>query len=170
LNLNSRTSCHRPASSIGAPLLTYDKQSIHKKFAPKSRSNIGVNNVTQNKTSQPPRIGSYPELLRKEFIAALVSLAALFILAALIDAPVGGPADPSGLPAEHVKAPWIFVGIQQMLRHFPAIIAGVILPTAALLIMALAPFSSPAGRRLYVAIFMFLTVTALSLTIWGFLS
>jgi quinol-cytochrome oxidoreductase complex cytochrome b subunit len=126
--------------------------------------------VTQNKTSQPPRIGSYPDLLRKEFIAALVSLAALFILAALIDAPVGGSADPAGLPAEHVKAPWIFVGIQQMLRYFPAIIAGVVFPAAALLIIAFAPFSSSARRRLYVSIFMFLTVTALILTIWGYLS
>ena len=126
--------------------------------------------MTQNSTSQSPRIGSYPDLLRKEFVATLVSLAALCILAALIDAPVGGPADPAGLPAEHVKAPWIFVGIQQMLRYFPAIVAGVIFPVAALLIIALVPFSSSARRRLCAAVFMFLTVTALVLTIWGYLS
>lgn len=126
--------------------------------------------MTQNNSSQSPRIGSHPDLLRKEFVAALVSLAALCILAALVDAPIGGPADPTGLPAEHVKAPWIFVGIQQLLRYLPAIVAGVIFPVAALLIIALVPFSPSARRRLYAAVFMFLTVTALVLTIWGYLS
>lgn len=103
-------------------------------------------------------------------VAALVGLVALCILAAFIDAPIGGPADPAGLPAEHVKAPWIFVGIQQLLRYLPAIVAGVVFPLAALLIITLVPFSSSARRRLSAAVFIFLTIATLVLTIWGYFS
>lgn len=132
--------------------------------------------MNQDSTSQAPRIGSFPDLLRKEALAALLSLAALCILAALIDAPTGGPADPSGLSAENVKAPWIFVGIQQMLRYLPAVVAGVMLPLAALLIIGILPFvilrsaSKRGNSRIGAAIFFGLTIVMLVLTVWGYFS
>ena len=60
---------------------------------------------------------SAPDLVRKEGLAVLISFAALCLLAGLIDAPLDGPADTGGIPSDDVKAPWIFVGIQFMLRH-----------------------------------------------------
>jgi hypothetical protein len=126
--------------------------------------------VNQDHTSQAPRMRSFPDLLRNEVLAALASLAVLCILAALVDAPTGAPADPSGLPAENVKAPWIFVGIQQMLRYLPTVVAGVIFPLIALLITVLIPFVSEAASRLYSAIFFGLAVAALVLTAWGYFS
>jgi quinol-cytochrome oxidoreductase complex cytochrome b subunit len=93
-----------------------------------------------------------------------------------MDAPTGGPADPSGLPAENVKAPWIFVGIQQTLRYLPAVVAGVMLPLAALLIIALLPFVSfpSASKRgnsgIGAAIFFGLAIITLVFTVWGYFS
>jgi len=126
--------------------------------------------VNQDNISQRPRIRSFPDLLRKEVLAALFSLAVVCILATLIDAPTGGPADPSGLPAENVKAPWIFVGIQQMLRYVSPVVAGVILPLAAVLIIAFLPFVPAGTKRLTAAIFIGLALIALVLTVWGYLA
>ncbi|MBI4962622.1 MAG: hypothetical protein HY913_05035 [Desulfomonile tiedjei] len=126
--------------------------------------------MNQDHTSQTPRIRSFPDLLRKEVLAALAGLAILCVVAAAIDAPTGGPADPSGLPAENVKAPWIFVGIQQMLRHLPAIVAGVLIPLIALLIIAFIPFVSDSATRLRAAIFFGSSIAALVLTVWGYFS
>jgi quinol-cytochrome oxidoreductase complex cytochrome b subunit len=124
--------------------------------------------VTQDNSSESRRISSFPDLLRKEVLAALLSLTALCFLAILIDAPTGGPADPSGLPAEHVKAPWIFIGIQQILRHLPVVVAGVMLPLAAVLIIALLPFVAADRTKLNSGIFFGLVIIMLVLTIWGY--
>jgi quinol-cytochrome oxidoreductase complex cytochrome b subunit len=77
--------------------------------------------------------------------------------------------DPSGLPAESVKAPWIFVGIQQMLRYLPAVVAGVALPLAAALIVAVLPFASARRTALNTTVFLVLVVFTLLLTVWGYL-
>ena len=82
---------------------------------------------------------SVPDLLRKEVLAAVLSISAVALLSAWLDAHLQGPADIAGIPPEHVKAPWIFVGIQQMLRWWPPWLAGVLLPAAALVTLAVIP-------------------------------
>jgi len=125
-----------------------------------------------NKTSSLPTITSAPDLVRKEVLAALGTLAAVCLVSAWFDAPIEGPADPHGIPAEHVKAPWIFVGIQQMLRWWPPWSAGVLVPGAALFVLALIPFVPQRGsaRSLIAAIFFALVFVACALTLWGYLS
>ncbi len=116
-----------------------------------------------------PHSESLPGLVRKEALAALVAVAAVSALAAVFDPPLEGPADAAGLPAQGVKAPWIFVGIQQMLRYLPAIVAGIVLPLAGLCAVALVPLIR--GKpMLSKAIFFGLCVTALALTLWGYFS
>jgi hypothetical protein len=116
-----------------------------------------------------PLSGSMPDLVRKEALAALVALAAVSILAAGFDPPLEGPADATGLPSQGVKAPWIFVGIQQLLRYLPAIIAGVILPLAVLCGVAIIPFI----RRkplIIKTVFFTICATTVALTLWGYLA
>ena len=80
--------------------------------------------------------------MRNEAIAVVSAITAVLLISAVSDAPIGGPADSSGIPVENVKAPWIFLGIQQMLRYFPAVIGGVIIPLAGLLMLTSIPFVS----------------------------
>jgi len=89
-----------------------------------------------------------------------------------LDAPIEAPADPQGIPASHVKAPWIFVGIQQMLRWWPPWLAGVAVPLAALVVLAGIPFLPRSGKVRIVAtgVFVLLVALACMLTIWGYLS
>jgi hypothetical protein len=115
------------------------------------------------------KIRSVPDLVKKEVLAAIIALAALALLSATFDAPVGGPSDASGAPEEHVKAPWIFVGIQQLLRYLPGGIAGVALPLAALALMAAIPFL-PRERKLVTSLIFFAIALALiGFTAWGYI-
>jgi menaquinol-cytochrome c reductase cytochrome b/c subunit len=125
-----------------------------------------MNQVTSGQTR---RIRSVPDLLRKEGLAALVALAAVSLLSALVDAPLEGPADPSGLAAEHVKAPWIFVGIQQMLRYFPPIFAGIVIPFGLLLALALVPYAY-GKRTLTRVVFFGVSAAVILLTVWGYVA
>ncbi|MGO9572035.1 MAG: hypothetical protein ACLP5H_31320 [Desulfomonilaceae bacterium] len=108
-----------------------------------------------------------PDLLCKEGLAALIALAAVGLLSALLDAPIEGPADPSGLAAEHVKAPWIFVGIQQMLRYLPPILAGIAVPLGVLLALALVPYAD-GKRTLTRVVFIGIASAVILLTVWGY--
>ncbi len=116
------------------------------------------------------RIGSVPDLVGKEGLAMLFCSVAIGLVAALYDAPTDGPADTQGIPPEYVKAPWIFVGIQVMLRDLPPGIGGIALPLAALLLVALAPWfphAGQAGRIARSVVFWGLCMGAWALTAWG---
>jgi hypothetical protein len=116
------------------------------------------------------RIKTFPDLVRKEAFAALVATMAVFLISAVLDAPIGGPADSSGIPAENVKAPWIFVGIQQMLRYFPAMVAGVLVPVAALLALIAIPFISAKHKLPMRIIFFAIILISVAVTVWGYLA
>jgi quinol-cytochrome oxidoreductase complex cytochrome b subunit len=110
-----------------------------------------------------------PDLVRKEILAALAGLCTVFLLSVVLNAPLAGPADPAGIPPEHVKAPWIFVGIQQMLRYLPPFVAGVLLPLCALIVVAFLPFV-PVGRLPARTVFFGIVVVCLILTVWGYVA
>lgn len=114
-------------------------------------------------------VKSVPDLLRNEAASALAILAAICVVSALFDAPIEGPVQPGGIPAEHVKAPWIFVGIQQMLRYLPAFVAGILLPILALSAVATLPWLKLGHRRI-VILFSFLASICLIMTLWGYYS
>ena len=73
------------------------------------------------------RIHTWPYLVRVELLAALAVLLILTIWSILVDAPLEQMADPMRTPNPS-KAPWYFVGLQEMLVYFDPWIAGVILP------------------------------------------
>lgn len=116
------------------------------------------------------KIKSYPDLLRKEVLAALFVLAILSLVSAILDAPLSGPADPSGIPPENVKAPWIFVGIQLMLRSLPPLVAGIVLPLAAVMLLALMPYFFRTAPTLFKIMFGVIISACLVLTIWGYIA
>ncbi len=95
--------------------------------------------------------------------------ASLMLVSALLDAPLEGPADPNGIPSENVKAPWIFVSVQQTLKWMPAELAGVILPLLAVILLMFIPYFKFHATIKYM-LFFGVTVSAIVLTILGLLS
>ena len=110
------------------------------------------------------KIKSFPTLVHKEGLAALTAASALLILSAIADAPLEGPADPASSAAPHIKAPWIFVGIQFMLKFMDPLVAGVLIPLGFLMVWAALPFVGGPQRQTRWAFFStLLAVVACSL-------
>ncbi len=70
----------------------------------------------------------WPYLLRIEFLATIIVTVLLMVWSITLDAPLEEPANPT-LTMNPAKAPWYFLGLQEMLVYFDPWIAGVIMPT-----------------------------------------
>ncbi len=73
----------------------------------------------------------FPDLVYIEFICILAAAALLAVWAVSLPAPLEGPANPTVSPNPS-KAPWYFLGLQEMLVYFDPWLAGVMFPTAIL--------------------------------------
>ncbi len=73
---------------------------------------------------QGDRINVWPHLLIEEFVAMMIVLAALTIFATFVNAPLRELANPNLTPNPS-KAPWYFLGLQELLRYFHPMVAGV---------------------------------------------
>jgi quinol-cytochrome oxidoreductase complex cytochrome b subunit len=108
---------------------------------------------------KPSMVPVSPHLTRREGAAALVLLAAVCLFAALINAPLEAQANP-GMSPNPAKAPWYFMGLQELLIHFHPFVTLFLLPLLAVAAMILLPylrygsppsggwFHSPRGARL----------------------
>lgn len=88
---------------------------------------------------KPERVTTIPHLVRREMIYALGWLAALIVFAMLVPAPLEGIANP-GLSPNPAKAPWYFLGLQELLLHFHPLVAGILLPALAGAAISILPF------------------------------
>ncbi len=70
----------------------------------------------------------WPFLLRMEFLAAIIVTIILMVWSITLNAPLEEPANPN-LTMNPAKAPWYFLGLQEMLVYFDPWIAGVVMPT-----------------------------------------
>jgi len=106
----------------------------------------------------------WPDLVYTELIAMVIFTAALVVWSIVLPAPLEQPANPALTPNPS-KAPWYFLGLQEMLVYFDPAMAGVILPGLMILGLAAIPYLdlNPKGsgyytiaqRRFSYAVFMF---------------
>jgi len=87
----------------------------------------------------PESVSTLPELLLRELAAGLALIAVVCVLAALVDAPLGAAANP-GMSPNPAKAPWYFVGFQELQLHFHPLFAVVLIPLAAALALLAVPY------------------------------
>ncbi len=92
----------------------------------------------------------WPYLVRIEFLAALIVTIILFVWSITLDAPLEEPANPN-LTMNPSKAPWYFLGLQEMLVYFDPWIAGVVMPGLLVVGLMVFPYvdSNPLGNGYY---------------------
>ena len=122
---------------------------------------------------QGDRINVWPHLLIEEFVAMLIVLGGLVVFSTFVNAPLRELANPNLTPNPS-KAPWYFLGLQELLRYFHPMVAGVLFaPTLVLLALAVAPYvdrnpsTKPGDRKLAIALFTMLMMFGATLTIIG---
>ena len=122
---------------------------------------------------QGDRINVWPHLLIEEFVAMLIMTVGLVIFSTFVNAPLRELANPNLTPNPS-KAPWYFLGLQELLRYFHPMVAGVLFaPTLVLLALAIVPFldrnpsTKPGDRKIAITLFTMLMMFGATLTIIG---
>ena len=92
----------------------------------------------------------WPYLLRMEFLTAIIITVILMIWSITLNAPLEELANPN-LTMNPAKAPWYFLGLQEMLVYFDPWIAGVVMPTFILIGLIIIPYvdTNPLGNGYY---------------------
>ena len=106
----------------------------------------------------------WPDLLYIEFIALIICSIVLILWAIYLRAPLEQPANPAATPNPS-KAPWYFLGLQEMLVYYDPWYAGVVLPSIIVVGLMAIPYidTNPKGsgyftfteRRFSIGIFLF---------------
>ncbi len=86
-----------------------------------------------------PQRMSYPHLILREAIAFEILTIVLVLIALFWNAPLEQLADPLQTP-NPAKAPWYFLGLQELLHYFPPVVAGVLIPTLVVIALVVIPY------------------------------
>jgi quinol-cytochrome oxidoreductase complex cytochrome b subunit len=109
-----------------------------------------------------------------EFVASLAMTAFLLVFSAYVNAPLLATANYNFTPNPS-KAPWYFLGLQELLTMFHPMVAGVTIPGVGLGLLAIAPYIDknpsqlPKDRKFAISLFtMFIMMWAVLVTIGSF--
>jgi quinol---cytochrome c reductase cytochrome c subunit, bacillus type len=110
------------------------------------------------KATPVDKVHTWPHLLAGEFVASLVCLAFVFVFSVFVNAPLLRLANPNQTPNPS-KAPWYFLGLQELLTMFHPMVAGVTIPGMGIFLLILTPYMDknpshkPEDRKFTIGIF-----------------
>jgi hypothetical protein len=95
-------------------------------------------------------VHTWPYLMRIEFLAAILVTVLLMVWSLTLNAPLEEPSNPN-VTMNPAKAPWYFLGLQEMLVYFDPWIAGVVMPTLIIVGLMVIPYidANPLGNGYY---------------------
>lgn len=93
----------------------------------------------QVKAETEDQVQTFPEVLFRAAVAIMTLAVVLVWIALFFNAPLEGIADPSHTP-NPAKAPWYFLGLQEMLHYFPPVVAGVLVPGLVVMALIVIPY------------------------------
>ncbi len=131
--------------------------------------------IQQVKSEPTDKVNTWPHLMIGEFAALLAVTGVLIILSVILQAPLLDPANFNATPNPS-KAPWYFLGLQELLSYFDPQIAGVTVPMIVGLIGFMAvpyvdrnPSTKPSDRKFAIMLYTIFMAGAATLTIFGVL-
>jgi quinol-cytochrome oxidoreductase complex cytochrome b subunit len=95
--------------------------------------------VGEAPVARPEKSYTISDLVRPEAVMATVAIAAITIWSMRVAAPLEPLADPA-LSPNPAKAPWYFMGLQELLLHFHPLVGAIVIPALALLTLAALPY------------------------------
>jgi menaquinol-cytochrome c reductase cytochrome b/c subunit len=119
---------------------------------------VKAGSIQDVKATPTDKVSTWPHLLIGEFVASLICLAVLFVLSTFINAPLLSLANYNATPNPS-KAPWYFLGLQELLTMFHPMVAGVTIPGMGLFCLMLAPYTDrnpsnkPEDRKFAISLF-----------------
>ena len=129
----------------------------------------GVQRVERD---QGDRINVFPHLLLEELLSLVIVTAALIVFSTFVNAPLQALAN-QNLTPNPSKAPWYFMGLQELLRYFHPMVAGVLIPTIFFAFMFVLPYVDrnpsikPGDRKMAIVLFTLMLMLWTILTIIG---
>jgi hypothetical protein len=130
--------------------------------------------IQQTRAEAQDKVHVWPHLLAIEFAATLSLMAFVTVFSALVKAPLLQLADTNQTPNPS-KAPWYFLGLQELLTMFHPMVAGVTIPGIALGLLAITPYfdknpsTKPTDRKFAIAMMtIFLMLWAVLVIIGSF--
>jgi hypothetical protein len=140
------------AAAAGAPLATGPAGHTQRLLTV-----VKAGSIQDVKAKPVDKVHTWPHLLVAEFVAALVLTAFLLIFSAFVNAPLLTLAN-FNLTPNPSKAPWYFLGLQELLTMFHPMVAGVTIPGMGLFALMLAPYidrnpsNKPEDRKFAISI------------------
>jgi cytochrome b/b6/petD-like protein len=100
--------------------------------------------------AESDRVWVWPDLVYTELISLILCSVVLIVWSILLKAPLEQPANPANTPNPS-KAPWYFLGLQEMLVYFDPWLAGVVLPSLIIVGLICIPYvdKNPKGNGYY---------------------
>jgi hypothetical protein len=95
--------------------------------------------IQEVKATPVDKVHTWPHLLAAEFVASLACLTFTFVFSIFVNAPLLQLANANQTPNPS-KAPWYFLGLQELLTMFHPMIAGVTIPGVGLIVLIFAPY------------------------------
>ena len=92
-----------------------------------------------------PEVDAMPHLIVREAATALLVLAVILVISMFFNAPLAEQANP-GLSPNPTKAPWYFMGLQELLMHFHPVFAVLVIPLLTLVVVFAIPWIDPSAE------------------------
>ena len=170
-----------PAAETPAPATTKQETPEEVEFAPEVKVTQRLLTVVKAKPIQKPvsepvdKVNTWPHLMLPEFVSLMAMTAFLILLSAILQAPLLEEANPNVTP-NPAKAPWYFLGLQELLSYWDPQIAGVMIPLLLGVVLWMAfpyidrnPETHPSKRKFAIMFYTFFLAGAGILTIIGVL-
>ena len=121
---------------------------------------VKAGSIQQTKPEAVDKVSVWPHLLAIEFLACLACLVFLVLFSIFVNAPLLAEANYNKTPNPS-KAPWYFLGLQELLAYFDPMVAGVTIPGMGIFWLMVAPYidrnpsTDPNHRKFAIALFTY---------------